>query len=116
MIIRNEHRVALKQYARIQFQERTFRELREQLSDETEAIPDSQLRELIAVGVQEAEGYGMVCEDDVQVYVALLVVHGRSFGQDPSSWAGRILRDPNLSGADKLTALVVEHERREGCS
>ena len=90
-----------------------MRLLREELSDETEAVSDEELRGLVVSGVERAQGYGIVHEDDVQIFIALLLVHGADFGADPESWAGRILTDGSLTGARKVTALVAEHQLRE---
>ena len=112
MIIRGEQRAAYRKNCRRQFEERTFRELREDLPEETADLSDAELRSRITEGADQAEHYGIVFEDDVQLYIAMMVIHGRNFARDPGSWAGRIVHDHDLSGEEKVNALLAEHENR----
>jgi hypothetical protein len=109
-IIRQEHQEAFRESSRRNFRERTVAEAREVLPEAAE-LSDHDLNAMTAEGIDRASECGIIYEDDVKLFVGLLIVNGRNFGKDPSSAAGAILRKTDLDGTEKITELMLEHDR-----
>ena len=64
------------------------------------ALGDTQLRETVRHGIEQAAGYGLTARCDVCKYIDLMIVFGRNFDTDRRfPWAGEILgkrRNPGV--------------------
>lgn len=105
------HRAQMQALAASQmnrFVERMVDHLRDNFRDTRQRhdISDAALPELVCNGVRAAARYGVVYEDDVQLYLECLVLLGPGFDRDPATaWAGEILRANYLDGAGKMEDL-----------
>jgi hypothetical protein len=69
----------------------------------------ARLEALVRRGIDEAESFGVVCEQDVRLYLECLLIFHPLFAHDPSlPWVAGILRQVNLSGTEKMNQL---HDR-----
>lgn len=82
------------------------RHLRESFPMQVGSLSDDELLVRIDSAAQSAECYGLVTEAQVCAYLELEIVHGQDFDMTASTfWAGRVLRNPRLSGDQKVEAL-----------
>jgi hypothetical protein len=109
MIIRPQQRAEFRRYSRQRFELQTAAQIRETLPDETAVLSAEALQELVHQGVDLAGRWGIADPDDSQIFIALMVIYGAAFTDDPASWAGEIVRREDLSAVDKVTELLAVH-------
>jgi len=106
IVIRKEQMKIFSQYQLDTFFETMEQSLKRKYSVETKNMARADLRELVEVGVVEAEKYGIKDENDVSRFLEYLVIYGRDFGQLPEMrWAYQFLSDPELTGSEKINQL-----------
>lgn len=110
LVIREEQMSVLSQAVARNFENRLLEHLQDFFPRQGQILGVEQTRELIRLGIAQAEKYGFETERDVYLYVGLMCVLGSYFDQDPQlPWAAQILADENIADpnmrADRL------HER-----
>jgi hypothetical protein len=106
MIIRDEQIEGLKVGKRQRFEEGVVAHLERAYPEEVWNISTDDLRERVHSSVEKALSYGIDIEKDVSSYVDLTFELGENFDEDPQQeWAGEILRDESLSGAEKIAKI-----------
>ena len=79
------------------------------------ALGDTQLRETVRHGIEQAAGYGLTARCDVCKYIDLMVVFGRDFDTDKRyPWAAEILserRNPSAK-TQALHGAALKHLRQ----
>src|ERR1041385_3846795 len=79
------------------FEDRMVERLRRLFAEECLELGEEGVREMIQHGIARAQGYGIVRQHDVMLYLNLVMVLGRNFDQDPLlSWGRAILTDGKL--------------------
>lgn len=103
LTIRGEQMNAFGDHAVRAFDERMARHLRVMYPERTARVGQDKLLGAVRAGREKAAGYGVVLEDDVQRFLELMTVYGRSMDKRPKTrWIGDILRDPTLTGSAKI--------------
>lgn len=88
------------------FEQRLLRHLRKAFASETRELSDPSLLERTRPSVQKAGEYGIEMEYDVVRFVDLTFLLGADFDSSPETpWAGEILQDKVLIGAQKADLL-----------
>jgi len=106
LVLRREQVAVLADYCRDAFKQRLLRHLREVFPDETEEMPDPLLWKQVQPAMEKAGKYDIQTEYDVVRFVDLTFLLGPDFDSSPEApWAGEILRDQQLNGAQKTDAL-----------
>ena len=87
--------------------------------NQCEALGDSDVREAIQYGIEQAESYDIVTECDVCKYIDLMFALGRDFDTDPElPWALEILYDETLEDGseriDRLCRAAITYLDRQG--
>lgn len=77
--IRNEQIEAFNESLREKFIRNLCLELRDEHKESVEPLDDEELREMVEVGVERAEEYGLESDDDVETFVTLLFTVGWYF-------------------------------------
>ena len=73
---------------------------------------EEQTRAIVRAGIEVAAEYDIVIEAHVAEFIALMHRAGLEFDVDPAKpWAGEILRDENLSAAEKLNRIAERLDR-----
>ncbi|MCP4723270.1 MAG: hypothetical protein GY860_27780 [Desulfobacteraceae bacterium] len=104
LTIRQNQKKILKLAARDDFVERMLVHLNTFFSEHYEALGDDSCRELIDLGIKNAENHEIVNERDVCKYIDLMVSFGVDFDKDPKfPWAGKILTDQSWKNATQKT-------------
>ncbi len=97
VIIRNEQMGELGKDEAGKFEDKMVTHLKEFFPDTCEELGEPQVRESISHGVDRAESYGLVDEQDVCTYIDVMYVFGPDFDRDPECpWASRILNDKSI--------------------
>ena len=107
LVIREEQMAVLAQAVARTFENRLLEHLQEFFPRQCQILGVEQSRELIRLGIAQAEKYGLDTERDVYLYVGLMCMLGSHFDQDPQlPWAAQILADENIADpsdrADRL--------------
>src|SRR3712207_2161506 len=103
LVIRQKQMDALKADAVRQFAERMAAHLRRTFPDRFARTPEADLRARVRRSIDEAAGFGVESEQDLQTYLECGAVLGFGFAHDPDHpEAGAILRTPELSGPQKM--------------
>jgi hypothetical protein len=101
--IRPELLQTLEADVRERFARRLAAHLRQLFPDDLVRLDEPALLELVHAAIAKASSYGVVIEYDVARFAEYAVFYGRSFDADPMvDWAGEILRDPSISGTEKM--------------
>ena len=110
LVIRKEQMEVFRAYMLEQFENRMLTHLRSAFPDQARDMPELDLRSLIHTGIENADKYGIVDEVDIRHYLEYMLIYGLDFDTNPStSWAGIILRNPELTGTDKM-AQIDDHD------
>ncbi len=92
--VRKQHLAAFEQAALEQFEDTMLAHLRETFSEECATLDEPALIKLIHLGIDRAATYGIEAEDDVCLYIDLMMLFGQDFDRDPGlPWARAILQD-----------------------
>lgn len=106
LTIRKEQMDVLSQHMLNQFFDRMEEYLTERFSEQTKALENEQLRELIVQGVEDGEKYDVTDENDVKRFIEYLVEYGRDFGHSPETmWADQFLNNKELTGTEKMNEI-----------
>lgn len=106
MIIRDEQMQSMADAQRREFEEGIVAHLDRAYPEKVWNIPVEELRERVHESVGKALSYGIEIEKDVSSYVDITFELGENFDADPEhEWAGEILRDDPLSGAEKIAKI-----------
>jgi len=110
MIIRNQQMDELGKQEAVKFEDKMVLHLNEFFPEECEEIGEQEVRESIRHGVDRAESYGLVDEQDVCTYIDVMYVFGLDFDKDRECpWAARILNDESIDDpGDRADALHEE--------
>ena len=104
--IRAQQYAKLSDYMRNQFEDRMVAELGAEFPEESAALSEAGLRATIRKGIARAESFGVLLEDDIARFLVLVLRKGPDFETQPGTqWAQPILKDPNLSGTQKMDEL-----------
>lgn len=110
LVIREEQMSALSQAMLKQFEDRMVVHLSSDFPTETREISEGELRILIQEGIEQAEQYQIILEDDVRRYLEFMVMYGQNFDTSSNTaWAGKILHTKELDGTAKMD-LIDERE------
>jgi len=97
VIIRNEQMDKLGKDEARKFEDKMVAHLKEFFPDTCEELGEPGVRKSIRHGVERAESYGLVDEQDVCTYIDVMYVFGQDFDRDPECpWASRILNDKSI--------------------
>ena len=88
--IRKEQKAAFREDAIHDFENRMVAHVRRCLVEHWETLGDDALREVIRMGTERADGFGIVAERDVCKFVDLMLVFGTDFDRR-CAWAREIL-------------------------
>jgi hypothetical protein len=117
--LRAAHLRAFEQAALEQFEDRMAAHVREEFPEEWEGLGEATVRQHIGHGLAKAESYGITAEQDVCLYIDLVILLGPNFDTDPTMpWARAILRDPGRPDPSArmehlYDVAVAEMERQE---
>ena len=101
--IRREQQEALGRPFRQRFREELLRFVRDKAPGASAAEDEA----LVEYAIARARRHGVVSCADVARYIAFMVTLGRDFDMDPNlPWAQAILRDPTVSGGQKMENLL----------
>lgn len=105
MIIRSEQIDVLEVHQWDRFRQRVIAHLHEDFEAllEQRKLDYAGINLLVEEGVEHAETYGISGEDDVTRFIEYLVEYGEGFDSVP--WAASVLKDPALSGDQKMDRL-----------
>jgi hypothetical protein len=106
-IIRKRHMDACAGVAMRNFEDRVLEHLRESSPDKVKDLGEPKTREAVQQAVKKAQGYGLVSERDICMFIDVAFKLGMDFDQDPRyPWAAEILegrdRQPPATRADRL--------------
>lgn len=74
-----------------------------------EALGDDNCRELVTLGIKNAEVYDIVNERDVCKYIDLMVSFGVEFDKNPElPWAAKILNDKSRENSTEKTEALFK--------
>jgi hypothetical protein len=86
-----------------QFEDRMVTHLRAACPEQTQDLPESELRTVIRTGIENAAKYDITSEVDIRRYLECSVVYGLDFDTNPkTTWASHILNNKDLSGTEKM--------------
>jgi hypothetical protein len=98
LVIRSEQVTALEQSAVQGFVEQTLDHVRPHFPNHWRVVGEERLAEVIRLGVERADEYGLTSRRDVTLYINLMLLLGSRFDRDPQlPWAAATLTDPAIS-------------------
>ncbi len=116
--MRPEHLAAFEQVSIEDFEDRMVEHLCQSFPDKCKDLGEPALRQTIRHGIDRAEAYQLEEEDDVCLYLDLMLELGRDFDKDPKhAWATAMLKDPADDPSDRIERVweqVFEPETDEG--
>jgi hypothetical protein len=110
--IREEQMKVLSDYMHKSFATRAALYLRESHPNATDPMTAAELREFIEAGVDRAVQYSLTRENEIGVFLELMLLFGVDFDHT-TDWAAEILQNPKLSAAERLDRL---HEQRDNAT
>jgi hypothetical protein len=97
---------ALSSYMLGQFTKRMARHLRDRFPGRCGEMSEQQMLDAVRRGINDAAGYGVTAEPDVQRYLEYMLLLSPDFDVSPeTAWAGGTLRDSSLSGTAKMNRI-----------
>jgi len=109
VIIRNKQMDELGKAEARKFQDKMVAHLKEFFPDTCEELGEPRVRESISHGVERAESYGLVDEQDVCTYIDVMYVFGPDFDRAPECpWASRILKDESIDDPGDRAEMLHE--------
>lgn len=113
--IRDDHMNAFRETARENFEDRAIAHARAELPRQTASLSDDDLRQRVRSAVDRGRQYGFTTERDVICFFDTGLILGESFDSDPrNDWTLEILRDPELSAAERSQLLLTAAEATIG--
>jgi len=110
--IREEQMNVFSVYMNKSFLSRAAQYLRESCPDPTNSMTAVELQEFIDTGVDRAASYSLIREDEIGVFLELMLLFGMDFDHK-TDWAAEVLQNPDLSAAERLNTL---HEHRDNAT
>src|SRR5215475_13081353 len=110
--IREEQMNVFSVYMNKSFLSRAAQYLRETCPDPTNSMTAAELQEFIDTGVDRAASYSLIREDEIGVFLELMLLFGMDFDHK-TDWAAEVLQNPDLSAAERLNTL---HEHRDNAT
>jgi hypothetical protein len=117
LTIRKEQLKVFSKNEADKFEDRVVVHLRKIFPEQSEALGEEKLAELIQYGVKRARAYEIVAQRDVCKYIDLMMIFGRDFDVDPKlSWAAATLHEEFLEGhptekIQRLCGVAMEHSQ-----
>lgn len=109
MKLQQNQMTAFAQAADTDFQERLLVHVRTYFAEQYALLGERQTRDLIAYGVERAQGYGFTREDHICRYVSIMFTIGDQFDTDRAlGWPRNILSDPNIREPGERIARLHE--------
>ena len=107
LVIRDQQMQAFVQYAKRQFEAETVRHISEFAPGQFEILGEKTVRQVVSLGIERAEKYGLTNRGPVRFYIELMFMFGSGFDTDPQyPWAAEVLcgSDPagQMTRADQL--------------
>ena len=114
LTIRKAQIQALGRVVMQEFEKDMLQHLEQFFPDESSAMGDKALRELIRHAIARAKDYGLTSERDLCKYLNLTMVYGRDFDTDPElEWMRGFLTDPDvLDPSERMSRLYAESLHR----
>lgn len=104
--IREEQLDLLSNYMLKRFEDRMIVHLRDNFPESTKEFSEAELRQMIRAGLDKANTYDVTDEVDVERYLEFMLDYGPDFDVSAkTSWAGEILKKPDLTGTEKILKL-----------
>jgi hypothetical protein len=98
----------LAQYTTRNFERRAMEHLLRCFTEQSKALGEQGLLDLIREGISRAKPYGIETEREAVKYIDLMVVFGREFDTDPRyPEARRILTHEDLTARNKIEELYA---------
>jgi hypothetical protein len=110
--IREEQMNVFSDYMNKSFVSRVVQYLRERHPNAADSMTAVELHEFIESGVDRAARYSLIRENEIGVFLELMLLFGMDFDHK-TDWAAEVLQNPDLSVAEKLTRL---HEHRDNAT
>jgi len=110
--IREEQMNVFSDYMNKSFASRAAQYLRESCPDAANSMTAVELQQFIDTGVDRAARYSLIREDEIGVFLELMLLFGMDFDHK-TDWAAEVLQNPDLSAAERLNTL---HEHRDNAT
>jgi len=110
--IREEQMNVFSDYMNKSFASRAAQYLRESCPDAANSMTAVELHKFIDTGVDRAARYSLIREDEIGVFLELMLLFGMDFDHK-TDWAAEVLQNPDLSAAERLNTL---HEHRDNAT
>lgn len=112
--IRHDQVESFRRYHLQKFEDEMVEHLREFSPQHCKVAGEPAVRQVIRMGMQSAEKYGLTNRGPVRFYIELMFMFGSRFDTDPLyPWAGMVLKDPESVDqsvrADQLYARMQEY-------
>jgi hypothetical protein len=105
--IRAEQYRELGKMCRERFVDEAVEHLCSRYPGQTAEMEEAGRRQLVETGIEEAKGHGVRKERDILRYLECMVEYGPRFPDDAGcEWAAAILRDPALTGTQKMERIA----------
>ena len=114
LTVRKEQVRALGRAMMQEFEKDMLRHLQQFFPDESSAMGNRALRELIRHAIARAKDYGLTSERDLCKYLNLAMVYGGDFDTDPElEWMRGFLADPDVPDpSERMSRLYAESLHR----
>lgn len=116
LVIRKEQMEVFRQAVTIGFVKRATKLLGRHLPQQCQQLGPGELKQTIEHGIQRAAAHGIQAEQDVCLYLGLMLIFGKDFDTDPAQpWAARVLANPRYDGSEeRMEALSQAAEAHMG--
>jgi len=108
LLIRKKQMKILNAVMRERFIQKMLEHLRDVFSEEIKDKPDEEMRTVIEDGISKASEYNIREEQEVALFIDLIVGMGRDFAkQEGNEWMLSILEKPKLNEHEKMDLLYT---------
>jgi hypothetical protein len=91
------------------FEKEIYTHLRESMTDFVESMDDKTLLEFVQEKIKKGESYGIETRYDLRRFIeCVLMLHSDSENLEELPWVSAILFNQDISGTEKMDALVKE--------
>ena len=112
LVIRKEQMEAMEEYMLRSLKKRMVSHLRANYPEETAEMSDDELDLLVKSGIDKAESYDIIEDDDVRRFLEFMVINGENFDkEDPE--AEDILTDDEMDSDEKMDELDYYYSESE---
>jgi len=97
------------------FEDRMLAHLKKVFPEQSDALGEPKLREIIQYGTQRAAAYRITSERDVCKYIDLMILYGRDFDKDPNlPWSQSVLQNQAIRNpTSKIERLYKTAKKQE---